>query len=118
MERAESFPSLLLHALEPGDAEKEYAPSQAQRVEEALPLEQVEPWVAAYCHDPTKPVKLTRRLPHSHLWYTVLSKQRTIASLNDEEVMGMKSLIKGGLQHNTQRGSPGAHVPLNMLFCC
>ena len=95
VEQAVNLPDLLLHATQEADWDRAFAPAQAQQLEEALPLEAMVPWVRAYCSQPDKPVKLVRHLPHAHLWYTVLSKQRDISSLNDEEVASLKYLMKG-----------------------
>lgn len=61
-----------------------------------MPLEGMEPWLRAYCSEPDKPVRLVRHLPHAHLWYTVLSKQRDISGLSDDEVATLKYMLKGG----------------------
>ena len=44
-EQAVNLPDLLLHATEEADWDRAFAPAQAQRVEEALPLEGMVPWV-------------------------------------------------------------------------
>lgn len=95
-DRADSFPDLLLHATEDADWDRAYVASQPQQVEEAVPLEGMERWVVEYCSLPDKPVRLVRHLPRGHLWFTVLSKDRTVDSLSDEEVDSLKYLLKGG----------------------
>jgi hypothetical protein len=95
-EQAVNLPDLLLHATQEADWDRAFAPAQAQRVEEALALEDIVSWVRAYCSQPDKPVRLVRHLPHAHLWFTVLSKQRDISRLSDEEVASLKYMMKGG----------------------
>jgi hypothetical protein len=91
-----NLPDLLLHATQEADWDRAFAPAQAQRVEEALALEGIVPWVRAYCSQPDKPVRLVRHLPKASLWSMVLSKERDISFFTNEEVASLKYMLKGG----------------------
>lgn len=65
-------------------------------MEDALPIEEVPPWVYKYCSQPDRPVRLLRRQPDAQLWFSVLTRQRSIDSLEDTEVKGLSYLLRGG----------------------
>ena len=54
---------------------------------ESLPLESVEPWLQEHQLESDPPVDLTLVKPDSRLMLEVLTRQRTVASLADEEAL-------------------------------
>lgn len=104
------FPSNQLHALEMLPADQELHHFDATCLEEALPLSEIDSWMHAYTHNPERPVDLHRKRPDANLWHTVLSGQRSIDSLSEYDVLGLRYLASGGTAYKQQSGAGTGQV--------
>lgn len=60
-----------------------------------LALAELPDWLHSYQHDPGAPVDLIRKKPDSQLWFEVLTRQRIIDSLTEEEVSCLQYMATG-----------------------
>ena len=106
-----------LHATE-GPDEEHIVPAFEPVVLTAEPLQlaDVPTWLQEYQFDADAPVDLRRIKPDSELWLDVLTRQRSIASLSDDEVLRLRYNATGGCGSKHQQ--PHAeHTSSQPLTC-
>lgn len=74
-----------LHATGPPPKDKELQQFQATLLAEHLPVAELQGWLTAYQEDP--PCDLLRSKPDSGVWCDVLTGQRSIGSLSNDDVL-------------------------------
>ena len=93
--RSRSFPPSWLHALEAPPAEYIVPEFQAKSLAEVL-LQELPAWLHNYQYNLEAPVDLHRVRPDSGLWAAVLTRERSLASLDVEELRSLHYIPTGG----------------------
>jgi hypothetical protein len=82
-----------LHATGPAPPETTLQPFEAKQLAQSLPAAELPGYLDALKEDP--PCDLSRNKPDSALWYEVLTCQRSIANLSDDEVFRLQYVATG-----------------------
>ena len=89
-----------LHATGPPPPDKTLEPFEHKLLAEALPVAELGGFLQGVQEDP--PIDLRRSKPDSTVWYDVLTGQRSVATLPDEDILRLRYLVPGGTQLQTR----------------
>lgn len=99
-----------LHATEPPPPDTTLQPFEPELLAKALPVPELEGFLQGVQEDP--PIDLRRSKPDSGVWYDVLTGQRCVSSLPDDEVARLRYLVPGGSSYTQGWQARTCHMQL------